>query len=189
MPKRKSTLFRWSVRQRVDKLSVAGASALLDAQTNVHNLNCVALGRPSLNGEYFTRFLSLLGWKKNHRRDHRHYSNSFCNRTSAGQPADFYRTGLDQRLLATSPRSRPAAFAGSSIFPRRSRSFPLLHAPARDGESPRPARAVSRPAICEGDVRISSHGHERSDRAGVYHLPSCAFHRASNRPSLWLAQG
>src|SRR6266496_2309345 len=66
------------------------------------------------------RIVVLVSWEKNDRRDHRHHSDPFCHRTPARQPPDFYRTGMDQRLLAASTRSRPAPLADPH-FPARHR--------------------------------------------------------------------
>src|SRR5437867_9887362 len=168
----------------------------LDAPSAIHNLRRAAplltvqqqrrVMRANLR-EYFSGFLSIIGGEKNDRRDYRHHFDRFCDRTFAGESADFYWPGLDQWLLATSARSRPVALGGSSVPASCCRYSHLGDHSIGNRKPPSPAEAVQGQAIREGDVRFTPHGHERLDRARVYRLSPRTFHFSKNRSAFCVA--
>src|SRR6478672_7913261 len=72
-----------------DKLN---AGTTLDALSAIHNLKHTPRARRDSQREYFRSFLSLVGWKKNDRRRHRHHFDCFRHRASTRQFADFSRS-------------------------------------------------------------------------------------------------
>src|SRR5205085_9297768 len=88
------------------------------------------------------------------------------------------RTRLDQRLLATFARSRPASLAGSRVSARECHFAHLLHDPARDRKQTRASRALSRTQLRESELGLAPHGCERPGCARVHYFSSAPFHRA-----------
>ena len=60
----------------------------------------------------------------------------------------------------------------------------LLHDPARDRESPRPARALPAQGDCESNIGLTHDGHEWAHPARLHHLSPAAFHRSHHRSAL-----
>ena len=81
------------------------------------SVNQPPLQRPHRHSVLRRFYHSSVG-QKNDRRDHRHHFDPVRHRPFARQSANFSRPGLDQRLLATSARSRAAALVHSP-FPAR----------------------------------------------------------------------
>src|SRR5207244_2844830 len=61
--------------------------------------------------ERHLRFLSFVDRQKNDRRSHRRHPHPVRRRSLARQSANFSRARLDQRLLRTLTRARPASLA------------------------------------------------------------------------------
>src|SRR4029453_3828945 len=134
---------------------------------------CNSAGR---NTGFHFRVLPLLGWPQNDRRRHRRDPDSFRDRPFAGKFADLSRPGLDQRLLAASPRSWSVALVDPHL-PSRQRDFAyLFHNPARDRKQARATRIVPRPELRESELGVAAHVDKRAGRARVHHLSPAPFH-------------